>query len=335
MAKKRNTREKKKNNNNNKKKTPIDCIPKYSQQPRSSPPKRRTDFSVFMCTPSSLSNSPTGSSPGSSSELRLSNVTASGLQERRMAVKQFPEDTLVRCSNYQEGRPVCSSECFDAPAMEVGSAIQDDGLDLGGNRDGCNEKIDIFKTSESTPRESSVSDNSSLAVTPGSVVWARTSCQMWWPAEIMEERSALSNPVSDGHVLVQFYGNHPRAWVDRMTDISSFEDSFEERSNNPSKDFQKALKQALERKTQLSSCQKLSPGSSAHSDQHERSSDKCTSPSSSRTIDDFQERRRGKRERKRKVHFDEVIAPMKSERKVRRLKIMRYLGLVAPIGSPF
>lgn len=28
--------------------------------------------------------------------------------------------------------------------------------------------------------------------------------------QIMEERSALSDRVSDGHVLVQFYGNHPR-----------------------------------------------------------------------------------------------------------------------------
>jgi len=38
--------------------------------------------------------------------------------------------------------------------------------------------------SESTPRESSVSDNSSLPVTPGSIVWARTACQIWWPAEV-------------------------------------------------------------------------------------------------------------------------------------------------------
>lgn len=52
-------------------------------------------------------------SPGSSSgEVRLSNVTASSSQERRMAAKQFSEGTLVRCSNYQEGRPVCSSESF-------------------------------------------------------------------------------------------------------------------------------------------------------------------------------------------------------------------------------
>lgn len=250
-------------------------------------------------------------------------------------MKQFSEDTLVRCSTYQEGRPVCSSECFDAPVVEIDSAVCDESFNLGGNRDACNEKFDISKMSESTPIESYVGDSSSLPATPGSVVWARTDCQMWWPAEIMEETSALSNPSSDGQVLVQFYGNLPSAWIDPMTNISTFEDSFEERSNNPSEDFQQALKQALQRKAQLSSCQKLTPDGSAYSDQHERSSDKCTSTSTSKTIDNFQERRRGKRERKPKVHFDEVTHPIKSERKVRRLKIMRYLGLAAPIGSPF
>lgn len=311
-------------------------IPKHSQQPRSSPPKRRTDFSVFTRTPSSFSNPFSGSSPGSSTcEVRLSNVTASSLQERRMTMKQFSVDTLVRCNIYKEGRSVCSSEFYDAPIGGLDSAVQDESLNLGGNRDACNEKIDISKMSEFTPLESSASDNSSLAVTLGSVVWARTACQVWWPAEIMEETSEISNPGSGGHVLVHFYGNLPSAWIDPMTDISTFEDSFNERSNNPSEDFQQALKQALQRKTQLSSCQKLTPDRSTHSDQQERSSDKYTSTSTSRTTDDFQERRRGKRERKPKVHFDEVTYPMKSERKVRRLKIMRYLGLAAPLGSPF
>lgn len=47
--------------NNKKKKTQmIDRVPKHSQQPRSSPPKRRTDFSFFMRTPSSLSNAAAG-----------------------------------------------------------------------------------------------------------------------------------------------------------------------------------------------------------------------------------------------------------------------------------
>ncbi|GAU20348.1 hypothetical protein TSUD_338300 [Trifolium subterraneum] len=264
----------------------------------------------------------TDSSPGSSSgEVRFSDVTANSSLERRMAIKQFSKDTLVRCNKYQEGRPVCSSESFDVPVAEL------DSDDLCGNRDA--------KMSESTPRESSVSDNSSLAVTPGNVVWARTSCQMWWPAEIIEERCALSDCASDGHVLVQFYGNHPSAWIDPATDISIFEDSFEERSNNPSNDFQDALKQALQRKAQLSSCQNLSPDRSAHSNQQERSSGKYTSPSSSGTKNDSQEKRRGRRDRKPKVHFDEATYPMKTERKDRRLKIMRYLGLAPPVGSPF
>ena len=43
--------------------------------------------------------------------------------------------------------------------------------------------------SESTPHESSVSDSSSLALTPGSVVWARIACQIWWPAEVFSFKS--------------------------------------------------------------------------------------------------------------------------------------------------
>jgi len=70
----------------------------------------------------------TESSPGSSSgEVRLSNVTANSSLERRMTVKQFSNDTLVRCSNYQDG-PVCSSESFDVPVAELDSVY------LSGNR---------------------------------------------------------------------------------------------------------------------------------------------------------------------------------------------------------
>ncbi|KAL9332008.1 hypothetical protein ACSQ67_001618 [Phaseolus vulgaris] len=331
MAKKRTTPHN--NNNNNQRNTQLTIhMPKHSQQPRSSPPKRRTDFSVFTRTPSSFSNPASGSSSG---EVRLSNVTARSLQGRGMTTKQFSENMMVRCSIYQEGRSVCSSEFFDAAVVEVDSAVRDESLDLGSNRDDCNEKNDISKMSESTPLESSISDSSSQAATPGSVVWARTDCQLWWPAEIMEETSALSKPGSDGHVLVHFYGNLPSAWIDPMTDISTFEESFEARSNNPSEDFQQALKQALQKKAQLSSCRKLTADSSPQSDMQERPFDKCPSRTTSKTIDDFQERRRGKRERKPKVHFDEVTYPVKSERKLRRLKIMRYLGLAAPIGSPF
>lgn len=71
----------------------------------------------------------TESSPGSSSgEVRLSNVTANSSLERRMTVKQFSNDALVRCNNYQDGRPVCSSESFDVRVAELDSVY------LSGNR---------------------------------------------------------------------------------------------------------------------------------------------------------------------------------------------------------
>lgn len=58
MAKKRTTPH---SNNNQKRKIPLIIrMPKHSQQPRSSPPKRRTDFSVFTRTPSSFSNPASG-----------------------------------------------------------------------------------------------------------------------------------------------------------------------------------------------------------------------------------------------------------------------------------
>ncbi|KAF7818679.1 PWWP domain-containing protein 2A-like isoform X1 [Senna tora] len=330
MAKKRRAPEKKKNQ----KKIPIDCIPKHSQQPRSSPPKRRTDFSVFTSTPASLSN-PVSSLGSSSGEVRLNNVSASSLRDSRTKGKQFPEGSLVKCSDSQRDGPGFSSKFLDVPVIEVESDIRDEGLDLGSTRDGQQEKSDTLEVSESTPQESPVTDCNFIAVTPGSVVWAKTACQMWWPAEIMEERSTSSDRACDGHVLVQFYGNHPRAWIDPVKDLSAFEDSFEERSSNPSKDFQDALKQALQRKEQLSSCRKLSPCRSVHSERQDHSSDKWATSTSSRTIDDLKERGRGKRERKRKLHFDEVASPSKLDRKARRLKIMRYLGLMAPVGSPY
>lgn len=64
-----------------------------------------------------------------------------------------------------------------------------------------------------------------------------------------------------------------------------------------------------------------------HHDQlHER--DNSSSSSRAGTV-------RSKRERKPKVHFDEVSFPLYTSRKVRRFKIMRSLGLAAPVGSPF
>ncbi|KAI4349079.1 hypothetical protein L6164_009718 [Bauhinia variegata] len=322
MAKKRRTPEKKKSA----KIIPIDYIPKYSHQPRSSAPKRRTDFSVFTHSPSKSESSPDSSSV----EVGLLNDAASSLHGR-IEVKHFAEGKIVQCSNSEEDRSGFSSKSSDAPISEVESVLRDEGPDYG-SRDACEGRNDTVMESESTLHESPVTDSNGLAISPGSVVWAKRASQMWWPAEIMKEGSTLSDQASDGHILVQFYGNHPSGWIDPTTDVSSFEDSFKERSGNPSKDFQDALKQALKRKQQFDCGRK---STSVHSNRQDHSADKGTSSASSRAKDDPEERRRGNRERKRKVHFDETIHPVKSKKEDRRLKIMRYLGLAAPIGSPF
>lgn len=52
--------------------------------------------------------------------------------------------------------------------------------------------------------------------------------------------------------------------------------------------------------------------------------------------DDSSEKGRGKRKRKPRSFFsDDLYLPPRSPKKVRRYRIMRYLGLMAPVGSPY
>ncbi|KAK9158685.1 hypothetical protein Scep_005259 [Stephania cephalantha] len=184
-----------------------------------------------------------------------------------------------------------------------------------------------------------------LWMTPGSTVWAKNGSQIWWPAKIMGEQSTSVSEEDNcvtGRILVQYYGNDKCVWLDPAGDVSQFNECFEERSCNPMEAFQDALRQALNTKEQPSCCKQLDTDldKAMAMGQHEQSSDaqsdKCIESSSSKTKEKFVESGRGKRTRKPKVHFDEVnFSANKSARKMRRFKIMRYLGLAAPIGSPF
>ncbi|KAK6942723.1 hypothetical protein RJ641_028100 [Dillenia turbinata] len=86
----------------------------------------------------------------------------------------------------------------------------------------------------------------------------------------------------------------------------------------------------------LSSCGELIDsldGSNNLNLQDQESEEKCNSSSSSRS-EALSERGRGKRKPKPKIYFDEETFSMPA-RKVRRFKIMRSLGLTAPVGSPY
>ncbi|KAF5473647.1 hypothetical protein F2P56_010247 [Juglans regia] len=331
---------------NNKKKTKnspkseqIDNLPYYhSQKPRSSPPKRRSDFSSFFYS-APLSNS--GSLPGSScGEVGLSNVTMNSLHDRNAEGKQLPEHPLVQCCKFQDKELRFSSDFSETLILEVETVAQNELFDTLSERNVGEQTSDTSRSVECTPSKSHATESNGFCITPGSVVWAKTASHMWWPAKITDRRynsADTRNQDTGGHVLVEFYGSNDIAWLDPARDLSQLEDCFEERSCNPMEDFQDALKQALLGKGCLSSCGELfkSPDDLNDSDQQYHSSEKWTSSISSRAEDDFLERGRGKRERKRKLHFDEVTFPLMSAKKVRRFRIMRYLGLSAPIGSPF
>lgn len=318
----------------------VDHIPRCYQQPRSRGSKRRTDFSIFSIpTKHHFSYRRKGSLIDFCGKDVLSTVTTFSLNVKKQKESISLEHPLVRRNKSQYKRDESIMNFIEVPT-EVDSA-QDTYSDPSCEGEYIRQKGGTLEVLKLTPDKSRVTErNNNVCRTPGTVVWAKTASQVWWPAEVTEERSTLAdscNRGTDGLVLVQFYGNRNSAWVDPARDVLLFEDCFEEMCCNPAKDFQDALKQALHQNEQLHTRRQLfntldEPSSSY---QQEQSSDKWNSSSSSRTGGDYLERRRGMRERKPKVHFDEVAFPIKSSRKVRRLKIMRYLGLIAPVGSPF
>lgn len=128
-------------------------------------------------------------------------------------------------------------------------------------------------------------------------------------------------------------------WVDPLGDLSDFDEGFEEKNCNLQMDFKEALKEALIKRSCLNHHQHWdSRYLNCVPSQLNPSADEgaLKASSSSREKGDETQQRRGKRKRKPKVHFDEEVPfSIRSLRRMRRLRIMRHLGLAAPPGSPF
>ncbi|XP_078148126.1 uncharacterized protein LOC144543661 [Carex rostrata] len=171
-------------------------------------------------------------------------------------------------------------------------------------------------------------NNSNSWLFPGIVVWAKKANNEWWPAEVVDATSLLkcTGSYSIGRSLVKFFGDDKYAWLDPIRQISEFHAFYEERSQSRVKEFQDALHEALQKHSH--SAPDISPRKCS------ASSDTEGSVSLSITEDRSTERQ-GKRKRKMKIHFDELILSDKPVKRVRRTKIMRHLGLIAPVGSPF
>ncbi|KAF5750441.1 hypothetical protein HS088_TW03G00777 [Tripterygium wilfordii] len=319
----------------------VDNIPKYRQQRRSPAPKRRTDFSLFSYYSPSSSLPSSESLPGSSCDShRSSNITLTSTDDKKHEGKSFHQLHLALHGNFQDEKFGLSTSLLEVPATKVESVAQDVLLNSCSQRDLIKQKTDTSRILNFASTESQVKGNGGVCMTPGNVVWAKTACQMWWPAEIVEGESTSAGSETEGisgHVLVQFYGKHESAWVDPEKDLSPLEKSFEERSCNHMENFQDGLEQALKKKEHLL-CQRqllFKPDGSNCLLQQDQSSRKSVSSNSGKVEGDLPKKVREKRERKPKIHFDEVALPCRSAKKVRRFKIMRHLGLAAPLGSPF
>ncbi|KAF5942541.1 hypothetical protein HYC85_020183 [Camellia sinensis] len=184
MAKKKASKRKKKE-----KVHEIDHIPKFWQQPRSTGgPRRRTDFSLFLCsTSSSFSNAPLGKGlllESSSSTDKLTSVTITGLEETRDKRKDILKLPVAQCSHLQYKRRGLFSNIIEVPIVEVESVGQNALFEAHGGRNVDKQTSDMVRKIEFLPDKSQITESSNFCITPGSVVWAKTACQLWWPAEV-------------------------------------------------------------------------------------------------------------------------------------------------------
>ena len=159
----------------------------------------------------------TGSLLGSScGEVGLSNVTTNSLLDWNAEGKKLPDHSLVRCSKSQNKRPQIASNFSETTVVEVETIVQNE---LFGS---CSERFvqhtfmpwsckissvwiqlqfsdyiflilyrnvgeqtsDTTGSLEFTPQKSEVTESNGFCITPGSIVWAKTACQTWWPAEV-------------------------------------------------------------------------------------------------------------------------------------------------------
>nr|XP_024402020.1 putative oxidoreductase GLYR1 isoform X2 [Physcomitrium patens] len=178
----------------------------------------------------------------------------------------------------------------------------------------------------------------------GQLVWAKFARFPWWPAEIINEKAVIpgtgGNKRINADVLVRFFGTYDYGWVDPKVGLSEFDVKLQERSKIKKKALQKGIEEALE----FRRSGKL-PKSFAVDVVIEEEPKTPTMPHSNGVQangtgqqtpeDEGTEQRRAARKRKPKVLYEEERVPRKPERRLRRLRIMRQLGLAAPAGSPF
>ncbi|TYH22094.1 hypothetical protein ES288_A04G099500v1 [Gossypium darwinii] len=305
----------------------IENAPNFSKQSRKAEPM-----------PSSFSSPASPSASGSLQECSYDRDEASSVTLTNFDDKQDGNivDDSIAFSGSCDKRSRFVLNFYEFPALEAEPIAPDTASDPCSGR-----VVQNVVEQKSDVKKLQVRGSTGVCITPGNVVWAKTACQVWWPAQIIEKRSVLVDSTiqqTEEHVLVKFYGKHDSAWINAARDLSMLEDVSIGFVYNLMENFQDALKQAIvQRKKHIKSCKQLpgSPDPFPQSDRQDKKSGKHASSLSSKTGSNLVRQVGNKKEGKPRIHLNGARFPLKSGEGPRRLKIMRYLGLTAPMGSPF
>ncbi|KAK8593348.1 hypothetical protein V6N13_043059 [Hibiscus sabdariffa] len=311
----------------------IHNVPKFTKLPRKAERLNKRSSSSSSSSPPASSSAPGSLQQCFYDRDEASSVTLTNFDDKKDGRKKVLNS--VYCTKSCDKNPEFVLNFNEFPAVEAEPVVLDK------VSDSCSGRV-VQKVVEqkSDAEKLPVRGSNGVCITPGNAVWAKTACQVWWPAEIISKRSILADSrfqQTEEHVLVKFYGNQNSVWVDSARDLSMLEDCFEERSCNSVENFQDALKQAIvQRKEHIKSCRQLpgSPYSFTQSDRQDQKSGKRGSSISSKTGSNVV-KQVGNKKGKSTIRVDGTRYPLKSGEGARRLKIMRHLGLTAPVGSPF
>eukprot|EP00252_Welwitschia_mirabilis_P006534 TRINITY_DN17419_c0_g1_i1.p1 TRINITY_DN17419_c0_g1~~TRINITY_DN17419_c0_g1_i1.p1 ORF type:complete len:206 (+),score=50.38 TRINITY_DN17419_c0_g1_i1:461-1078(+) len=173
----------------------------------------------------------------------------------------------------------------------------------------------------------------------GSLLWAKLDLanidkSSWWPAQVVDERTVsednIYNDKVEGGILVRYYGSCIYVWLDPCSSFSEFQKNFKGKNSSPIVEFFALLE---ENNCGKSCVESNKQSNELKSSPMQKKSEKSTTKRKNIGNDCAVHRA----EKNNEIHPpNKQGSPVDdSGKNVRKLRVMRNLGLAAPSGSPY